>query len=677
MNAASERITREIMGNVPGWMAAAFYVLAFSALGVAAVGFAARLKKHRAGRREARCRPAGVSWWSRTQAAAGYVAFHRQLLEDPLAGVAHLLTFYGFVILFWGTCLVFLEHDTPLHFFYGSFYKIASCFIDLGGAAFLTGLGLFLWRRHLAAPRRILRAWWVAALAWLLFAIGLSGFMLEASRIAIDFPDFEIWSIVGFGLAQGLRLVGVSGPAAATLHRWTWGIHAGLCVVFFVLLPWKFFGHMIFGLASWARRRERPCAALVTVPLATGALDAQSPPGAVTWEQFTRLDLLQADACTTCGRCNSVCPAHAAGKPLKPREIVLGLRAAVDFGTAAPLTTWVEDAALWSCTTCGACNAVCPVGIDVYDKIVELRRGRVETGLVPEGVRQVFDGTLAGWNPFQRPASERLAWAGGLSPPIARSDEPIELLYWIGCAGSFDPDGRSVTQAMITILESLRIDYRILGDRERCSGDPARRLGEEGLFQELARHNLGLFDRHRVRRILTHCPHCFNTFRNEYHHLRAGADGAPAPTYEVVHHTQFLAEMIGQGRLRLSAADSGSVTFHDPCYLGRGNGIVDAPRDVLRRAGANLIEMPRRGAASFCCGAGGGAMWMEVGGRERIENLRAREAAQTGAATVATGCPFCKGMLLAGSESANAAAAPATRMRVRAVSELVVEAEGL
>jgi Fe-S oxidoreductase len=197
------------------------------------------------------------------------------------------------------------------------------------------------------------------------------------------------------------------------------------------------------------------------------------------------------------------------------------------------------------------------------------------------------------------------------------------------------------------------------------------------LFQELARRNLDLFERHRVQRILTHCPHCFNTFRNEYPHVRAGGDGPMTPAYEVVHHTQFLAELIGQGRLRLPRADSGSVTFHDPCYLGRGNGIVDTPRDVLRATGASLIEMPRHGTESFCCGAGGGAMWVDVGGRDRVENLRAREAAQTGAATVATGCPFCKGMLIAGKETADDAESPAARLRVKDVAELVVEAEGL
>jgi Fe-S oxidoreductase len=356
---------------------------------------------------------------------------------------------------------------------------------------------------------------------------------------------------------------------------------------------------------------------------------------------------------------------------------VLGLRSAVDDGAALPLTTWVDDDALWSCTTCAACNAACPVGIDVYDKIVELRRGRVETGSVPEAARDVFEGMLAEANPFRRSASERLSWAGSPQPPVARPGEAIELLYWMGCAGRFDPDGQTVTRAMLKILNHLQIDYRVLGESERCSGDPARRLGEEGLFQELARQNLELFKQHRVRRILTHCPHCFNTFQNEYPHLRAGGAGTVAPSYEVVHHTRFLAEQIGQGRLRLATSTSESVTFHDPCYLGRGNGIVDAPRDVLRASRATLVEMPRHGAESFCCGAGGGAIWVDVGGRDRVENLRMREAAETGAATVATACPFCKGMLIAGNEAANDAGSPAASLRIKDVSELVVEAEGL
>lgn len=299
------------------------------------------------------------------------------------------------MILFIGTCLVAAEHQTPLHFFYGDFYIIASLVIDLGGVALIVGLSMFLYRRVARSDGRILRAWWVVAL----------------------------------------------------------------------------------------------------------------------WH-----DLLQADTCTTCGRCNEVCPAMSAGKPLQPREVVLGIRAAMDGGAnSPPLSATIDDDVVWSCTTCGACNEACPVGIDVFGKIVEMRRGRVELGNLPAIAQRLLELSAAEFNPFDRPHNDRLLWSTGLDLPIAREGETIPLLYWVGCAGSFDPDGQSVARHMIRILMHLGIDFRVLG--ERCTGDPARRMGEEGLFRELAAENIAQFGEHSVERILTHCPHCFNTFANEYPEL--------------------------------------------------------------------------------------------------------------------------------------------------------------
>ncbi|MGQ0635093.1 MAG: (Fe-S)-binding protein [Planctomycetaceae bacterium] len=665
MSDPSQLVTREIMGNVPSWLAWSFYGFAFASCALAAAALAARWAKRRRGRKGGVGTLRKAPW----RALLARLAFHDDLLRDRVAGIAHLMTFYGFVILFIGTCLVFLEHDTPLHFFYGRFYQIASAVIDLGGVAFLAGLSLFLWRRHVTRPARLLRAWWVAACAWLLLAIGVSGFLLEAARIAIEFPQFEVASVVGYPLAKLLARLGLSGASAARFHRAMWGGHAALCVAFFALLPWKFFSHMVYAWMSRVLRRETPHAALSTAPLS--AIEA---PGASAWPDFTRLDLLHADACTTCGRCTSVCPAHAAGKPLSPREIVLGVRQAIDQSDSLDLSTWIDEQALWSCTTCAACNEACPVGIDVYGKIIEMRRGRVELGVVPEAARRLFEAETTDWNPFGRSSFTRTDWAGPATLPVAADDEPIELLYWVGCAGSFDPEGQSVAKAMIKILNHAKIPYRVLGNRERCTGDPARRLGEEGLFQELATCNLQQFKRHGVRRIVTHCPHCFNTIRNEYPALRSASNGGDEPFPEVVHHTQFLAELVGQGRLRLAVGNSGSVAFHDPCYLGRGNGIIQAPRDILQRTSGDVREMPRHGRNSFCCGAGGGGMWVDVAGRERVENLRAEEAARTGAATVATACPFCKVMLTAGRPVGHGEAAP---FQLKDIAELVCEAEGL
>jgi Fe-S oxidoreductase/nitrate reductase gamma subunit len=630
-------ITREILGNIPTWLVGAFYTLTLAACAWAALVLIRRASARHRARRPAQSPP---SLGERLLSIARYLVFQEPLRRDRFAGIAHLLVVYGFFVLIVGTTIVFLEHQTPLHFFYGWFYRVASLVIDLGGLAFIAGLLMFLWRRHLGREERILQAWWVAALAWLLLAISISGFALEGVRIAVDLPAFERWSAVGYAIASAIHAADLPAETLQALHRALWGGHALVCVLFFALVPWLFFAHMVYGAASWSQRRRRPIAAL------RKPASAQVSPGAATVRDLDWNDLLQADACTTCGRCNAVCPATAAGKSLRPRDIVLGIREALTDADrvvdAGDLPGRFEADALWSCTTCGACNEICPVGIDVYDKIVELRRASVEAGSVPDAAVELFEATANTFNPFGKANDQRLAWAQGLKPPVAAPGEEVELLYWVGCAGSFDPDGQSVSRSMVAILDQLGIRYRVLGSRERCTGDPARRVGEEGLFRQCARENIATLAGHSVKTVLTHCPHCFNTLKNEYPEFGA--------SFSVEHHSQFLARMIAEGKLA-GMEGLGPVTYHDPCYLGRGNGETAAPRAVIDAMSDARVEMPRHGEESFCCGAGGGGLWLDVPGEDRVENIRSREAEETGARTVVTACPFCKPMLEAGNQS--------------------------
>ena len=673
-----EQITRVIMDNVPAWLAVAFYTAAFAACGFAGLVFIRRFLQYRQGRPAAPERPA-KTFGNVAGNLIGYLLFHKELLRDRAAGIAHLLVFYGFLILFIGTCLVFLEHDTPLHFFYGPFYLVSSLIIDLGGVAFIVGLGIFVVRRLSERSGRVLREWWIPAMIGLLLVIGATGFLLEGARIAHRMPAHEKWSAVGYTVASAMRLVGVHGESALWLHRVLWPTHAVFCVLFFALLPWRFFGHMVYGAASWAIRNRRPLTELPILPL-------EQSPGAATWRELSWRDLLQTDACTTCGRCNDSCPASAAGKPLRPRDVVLGLRSAmgpVSVSTVGDvsldpthLSHWIADDVLWSCTTCGACNDACPVGIDVFHKIVDVRRGRVESGQIPKAAETLFESSAERFNPFGKPQSHRLEWAAGIDLPVAREEEAIELLYWVGCAGAFDPDGQSVARSMIKILQQLEIPFRVLGKSECCTGDPARRMGEEGLFRQLAAMNIETFRRHSVKRILTACPHCLNTFKNEYPFLADALDASVV----VEHHSEFLARMIRERRIVLPEATGKTVTFHDPCYLGRGNGQTEAPRAVIGAVSSENREMPRHGSSSFCCGAGGGAMWLDVAGKTRVENIRAREAADTGAETLVTACPFCKGMLQAGKQSleqeGGVVGSSSTLGDVQDLAELIVAAQG-
>jgi Fe-S oxidoreductase len=642
---------REILWNVPPVVLYLVYLL--SALSVAWIvwWFVRRARLWRLGGPA----PDQVSWRAGLARLAVYLAMHRTIRRDRYAGWMHLFLFWGFVTLLIATTLVGIQHDFHLNFLTGTTYLVFSLGADLGGVALGTGLGMALWRRRSAAAHgRLLPMASTTVILWLLLAITVSGFLVEGARIARDFPPFERWSPIGYATALGVDAVGLGGSTAVPVHLGLWILHAALVIGFFVLIPVTLLKHILLGAYSVACPAGRP--GLLHEP-------AQAVTTGVDLRQFRRLDLLQADACLTCGLCTQVCPAEAAGKPLSPRAVVLGLRAHLDHPETA-LTRQVANDALWSCTACNACDLACPVNIHIVEKIVTLRRGRVAVGEFPDSAAEALEATAQKFNPFGAANSSRLEWAGGLAVPVARDGEAVDLLYWVGCAGAFDPAGREVTRAMVKILTHLRISYRVLGCAERCTGDPARRLGEEGLWKELAQDNQQTFAAHHVQTILTQCPHCFHAFKNEY--------PVVGPMPRVLHHSQWLRERLADGTLQVRAQVAEKLTFHDPCYLGRANDEMEAPRAVLDRlSGTARVEMAQHGRQSFCCGGGGGQIWLDVRGRTRVETIRATHVEQTGARTVATGCPFCRVMLEAGRAGLDAGQG---NWRVRDIAELVVEA---
>lgn len=640
---------REILWNVPSLVMAAVYVLS----GLSGVWilfwFFQRSRLWAIGE----LAPDQAGWLNGIKRLAGYLLTHRPILRDRYAGLMHLLVFWGFALLLLATMLVGIQHHFKFVFLVGPNYLLFSLLADLGGLAFCIGIGMALWRRRSPpAHGRLLRGLTTTLTLWLLLVIGLTGFLIEAARIAWTFPPFERWSPVGYVLALILAGLGITSEAALPVHLTLWIAHAGLVIAFFVLIPITFLKHLFLGAYSVMRPAGTP--GLVHEPATTIT-------SAVDLAQFRCLDLLQADACLTCGWCTAVCPAHAAGKPLNPRSIVLGLRDHLDHAHI-PLTQQISDNALWSCTACHACDAACPINIHVLDKIVTLRRGRVAVGDLPNSAAEALESTAQKFNPFGRANSARLEWASGMTVPVAKKDEPVALLYWVGCAGAFDPAGREVARAMIRILNHLKIAYYILGCRERCTGDPARRLGEEGLWRELAKGNSDLLSTHQVQTILTHCPHCFHSFKNEY--------SSVGPMPQVVHHSQWLQQQLAAGVLKVRPQTQEKMTYHDPCYLGRANGETAAPRHVLDQMFPQRTEMTQHGANSFCCGGGGGQIWLDVRGRTRVETIRAGHVEEAGASTVATGCPFCRVMLEAGR-----AGLPEGKgnWRVKDIAELVAE----
>jgi Fe-S oxidoreductase/nitrate reductase gamma subunit len=587
--------------------------------------------------------------------------------RSPSAGLSHFGIFWGFIVLFIGTCIVAVEDygswiagAEPL-FFYGGFYLAVSCALEVFGILFIAGAALALARRRL--DRRFPpqgRGVDLGILA-LFLALGVTGFLVEGLRIAgtgTASRGFETWSFAGWGLAQlfeGLSPEGIRGA-----HLALWLLHMAMSMGFIALIPYTKLKHLVFS----------PLHLALADPRVPGKYRAVTPEdveksgvyGAGAIEQLEWQQLLSFDACTECARCQTACPAHATGKPLSPMRVVLDLAAQAASGRKlAGEVIGVET--LWSCTSCGACVEECPVGIDQLGAIVDLRRALVGEGEIRGSEQKALRSIASAGNPWGLPQEERLDWAKGLEVKTIAEEPGAEVLLWVGCAGSYDRRAQKVTQALVKVLRAAGVRFAVLGRSERCTGDPARRLGDEFTYFELAAANVETLKAAGVRRILTACPHCFNTIGKEYADLGG--------VFRVEHHSQFIRGLIESGRLKLDGAKAAAkVVFHDPCYLGRQNGEYEAPRRALAAAGARLEEAPQSRRSSFCCGAGGGRMWMEETIGRRVNAERWSQLAVLQPEKVAVGCPFCMTMLR------DAAAAEGSVVEVEDLAEIVARALG-
>jgi Fe-S oxidoreductase/nitrate reductase gamma subunit len=618
-----------------------------------------------------------VRWdqpWTRLIGLVSQGVVQLRILREAYAGILHATMSLGFVVLFVATLLVMAQEYLGVTTLQGPFYLyFMSLVVDLFGILAVLGTGMALFRRWVLRPARIREpagADRYSIMLVLFFVVLLSGFAVEGLRIVATNDPWAAWSPGGWVTALVFQWMEQS--QAEALHRITWWGHAVLAFAFIAYLPFSGVLHVLTGPLNIFFRSLQPLGALpgAANPGAEGAR-AQGP-GVGEIGQFTWKHLLDLEACTECGRCQAECPAWLSGTALSPKGLILDLRHHLragrngSSGNRAMVGDVIAGDAIWACFTCGACHEACPVFIEPIPKLVEMRRYLVGRGVVDAHLQDALTAASRYGNSFGQSPKMRARWTQGLE--VAVKDirkEPAEYLWFVGDYASYDPQAREATRAVARLLHRAGVDFGILYDAESTSGNDIRRVGEEGLFEMLAEKNVAAMRKCQFAQILTTDPHTYNALKHEY--PRFGA------TWPVVHYSELLERLCLAGRLHPSRRNGAAVTYHDPCYLGRYNAVFDAPRQVLQTLGARVVEMPRNRANSYCCGAGGGRVWMKEaeGLRERPAESRVREAAGLdGVRTLAVACPkelamFRDAVKTAGLEG---------RLEVKDLAELVEEA---
>src|SRR5437588_7107152 len=636
------------------------------------------------------------------------------VLRDPIPGIAHFFTFWGFIIIQFGLLNLMLgAFNISLPFFGDS--HVFAILLDLFIIFVAIALVVFAIRRGIVRPRQLSSflhgPWDGFIILGLILAILVSLALVEGFEYAAS--NGAAWSLIGTWIGPWFSGLGTRNNTI--LFRMSWWIHIGLFFSFLIYLPRSKHLHLMATPFNVFFRNYSPKGAL---PLLEN-IEEREDYGVSKAEQFTWKQLLDGYACTECGRCNTVCPATNTGKPLFPKEIILGVKEALFVrsneilgenslysklgiaGVRADQNAREQEAhhqpmvggiitkdALWACTTCRACMEACPVAIEHVPKIVDMRRYLVmEESDFPVEVTPLFNNIERNSNLWEISNDKRAEWAAGLGVPLMSENPGADILYWVGCMGSFDRRNQKVATAVAKILLAARVNFAILGPEEWCTGDPARRIGNEYLWQMMAQQNIETLNGYgfktsadhsnghvpgngvagvatKQRTIITACPHCFNTIKNEYPQLGGN--------YEVVHHTVFIDRLLANEKIKLPKGfDQRKLTYHDPCYIGPYNDVYEEPRRVLSVLNTNNVtEMRRNRNKSFCCGGRGGRAWMEEKIGKRVNQARVSEALDTGAEVLAAACPFCITMFDDGIKGAEAE----DKMQIEDISEIVVRA---
>ena len=607
--------------------------------------------------------------------AFGQRTLLNSVTRNDRAGITHIFIFWGGIAFIFGYVFfvfapAFSDDFAPKVLGQG-LATVISFAADILGILALIALVWGLIRRFLVRPVRQ-----TASKAWLYFSVTIivllfSYFMMEAFRIIGNGTVSVIQFPVGVPLAKAMSSLGLTQSQAHVWHDVLWWFMFAVISAF--LIHSRYSGHMhaIAAPVNFFFKSLEPKGELKPINMETDEGLATATIEDLTWKE-----LLDGLTCTECGRCQMECPAYLSGKALNPKEIIQQIREKLlvkgpsllnkkpDIGETlfgeADEGTYKE--AVWDCTTCGACQQACPVAVEHVGSFVNLRRQLVDRGSVSPDISNALKNIHASGNPWGQSQAGRDDLVRQLGMPLAKEAGEMDFLYWIGCASVYDERARNITRAVSSLLHKAGVKYAVLGSEEKCCGDPARRIGEEGLFQLRAEANVETLKKYHVRRIIAHCPHCYNSFKNEYHQLGAN--------FEVIHHSELILELIRTGKLTLTRPLDYQVTFHDPCYLGRYNDLYNMPRQVIEaNRGLKLVEMRSSREGAFCCGAGGGHLWMAAGKGSPIENMRLEQAKEVGAQCIVSACPYCAIML-----DAAATPADASKIRLMDISELVMEA---
>jgi len=638
------------------------YLFAGLAITVLVFGFLKRMKMYRLGKPVVRTDQPLERFTDMMRT----MLLQTRVLRVTGPGLTHALFFWGFFLLFIGTGLIVIQADfTDLFFDYvflkGTFYKIFSITLDLAGlVAIFMLLGLLV-RRWFVRPNGLETKLDDFIMHGLLLTILLTGFIIEGARMAVTELGTPLapWSPVGLAIAHGFS--GTSHELLLALHRGLWWFHLALAMLFIGLIPFTKFRHILTTGANSFFADRGPVGKLITLDLENEEAESF---GAAKVTDLTWKDLFDTDACTLCKRCQDRCPAYATDKPLSPMQVVKRIGELAAKNHEADMIEAIGRDTIWSCTTCRACQDICPASVEHVGKIIEMRRNLVlmEGEFPGTEVMTAMEQLEVNGNPLGMGYASRSDWAKGLEIAGPAEDPKIDILYFVGCYASFDKRNMAIARSFITLCKAAGIRVGILGKDEKCCGEPARKMGNEYLYQTLAAENIAVLKGYGIKKIVTTCPHCFNTLNKDYRDLGL------SPDYQVQSHPDFLAELIAHGRLKV-AGEPFTCTYHDSCYLGRHNGIYDSPRELISAAGGNIVEMERNRDQAFCCSAGGGRILAEEKLGTRINIKRVEMAAATGTDQLLSNCPFCLTMFEDGVKGANIEES----MRPRDIAELLAE----